>query len=146
MTESILLTVKKMLGIDQDYHAFDIDIVVHINSVFLTLYQLGIGPKTPYEISGDEETWEDFYGSTPIPGVKSYVYLKVRLLFDPPTNSFLVQNMKDQIAEFEWRLNVHAEPSHGYDTSEGETGEEESLPEENRNLATPWFMKSNRRC
>lgn len=109
MTNSILLTIKKMLGIAEEYHAFDIDIIIDINSVFLTLNQLGVGPIDPYQITGEEETWDDFQTDSFIPGIQSYVYLKTRLLFDPPTNSFLVDNIQKQIAEFEWRMNVQAE-------------------------------------
>lgn len=145
MTQSILLTIKKMLGIDQDYHAFDIDIVTNINAVFLTLYQLGVGPSTPYEIAGEEETWEEFFGdSKKVPGVQSYIYQRVRLMFDPPTNSFLVQSFEKQIAEFEWRMNVYADPRHG-NYPEVETETPESPPEQNRDQGVPWFMKTGRR-
>lgn len=106
ITNSILLTIKKMLGIAEEYHAFDIDIIVNINSVFLTLNQLGIGPDDSYSIEGEEETWIDFLGDTwqDFVSVKTYVYLKTRLLFDPPTNSFLVDAMQRQATELEWRL------------------------------------------
>lgn len=109
MTNSILLTIKKMLGIAEEYHAFDLDIIVDINSVFLNLNQLGVGPIEPYQIVGDGETWDDFQGENSIPGVQTYTYLKTRLLFDPPTNSFLVDNIQKQIAELEWRMNVQSE-------------------------------------
>lgn len=109
MTNSIFLTIKKMLGIAEEYHAFDLDIITNINSVFLSLNQLGVGPIKPYQISGEEETWDDFQIENPIPGVQTYVYLKTRLLFDPPTNSFLVDNIQKQIAELEWRMNVQSE-------------------------------------
>lgn len=109
MTQSILLTTKKMLGIAEEYHAFDLDIIIHINSVFLNLNQLGIGPIAPFQITGVDETWSDFVDVSKIPGVQTYVYLKTRLLFDPPTNSFLVDNMQKQIAELEWRMNVQVE-------------------------------------
>ena len=111
ITQSILLTVKKMLGIDQDYHAFDTDLIVNINSVFLTLNQLAVGPEEPFRIENDAETWSDFLGDeeSNLPGVQSYVYLRTRLLFDPPTNSFLVDAMQKQCDEFEWRLNLQAE-------------------------------------
>lgn len=109
MTNSIFLTTKKMLGIAEEYHAFDLDIITHINSVFLNLNQLGVGPIMPYQITGEEETWDDFLQENPIPGVQSYVYLKTRLLFDPPTTSFLVDNIQKQIAELEWRMNVQVE-------------------------------------
>lgn len=107
MTQSILLTIKKMLGIAEEYHAFDLDIIIHINSVFLSLYQFGIGPETPYQITDETQEWSDF--QTEIPGIQSYVYLKVRLLFDPPTNSFLVNSMQEQIKEFEWRFDMQHE-------------------------------------
>lgn len=109
MTDSILLTVKKMLGIAEEYHAFDLDIIININSVFLTLNQLGVGPKTPYQILGEEETWTDFVDTNVVPGIQTYVYLKTRLLFDPPTNSFLVDAIQKQIAELEWRMNVQVD-------------------------------------
>lgn len=111
ITQSILLTIKKMLGIAEEYHAFDIDLIVNVNSVFLSLNQLAIGPDTPYHITGDTETWGDFLGEKEddLPGVQTYVYLKTRLLFDPPTNSFLVDAMQKQCDEFEWRLNAQAE-------------------------------------
>lgn len=109
ITQSILLTTKKMLGISEEYHAFDIDIIVHINSVFLSLNQLGIGPITPFQITGVDEVWSDFVDVSKVPGVQTYVYLKTRLLFDPPTNSFLVDSIQKQIAELEWRMNVQVE-------------------------------------
>lgn len=107
MTQSILLTTKKMLGIAEEYHAFDLDIITHINSVFLFLYQFGVGPDTPYQITGEDEEWSSF--QTDIPGIPTYMYLRVRLLFDPPTNSFLVDSMKEQIKEFEWRFDMQQE-------------------------------------
>lgn len=111
VTDSILLTIKKMLGIAEEYHAFDIDLIVNINSVFLTLNQLGVGPEVPYQINGEKETWKDFLkrDGQKFSGVETYVYLKTRLLFDPPTNSFLVEAIEKQCNELEWRLNVQAE-------------------------------------
>lgn len=108
MTKSILLTIKKMLGIAEEYHAFDIDVITNINSVFLTLNQLGVGPALPFSITGEKETWSNFLDAQEsyLQGVQTYVYLKVRLLFDPPTNSFLVDAMQKQANEFEWRLMV----------------------------------------
>lgn len=108
MTESILLTVKKMLGIDEDYHAFDIDIITNINSVFLTLNQIGVGPKG-FQIAGQDEVWSDFVPPEEMPGIQTYVYQKVRLLFDPPTSSFLLSAIQGMIDEFEWRFNVQSE-------------------------------------
>lgn len=122
MTNSILLTVKKMLGLDENYDAFDTDVIVNINSVFLTLNQLGVGPSD-FQITGDSEEWSDFVDPAKYPGIQSYVYLKTRLLFDPPTNSFLADNIQKQIAEFEFRLNVQKEY---VDTG----GEQERIPAE----------------
>lgn len=109
MTESILLTVKKMLGIAEEYHAFDIDIITNINAVFLTLNQLGIGPSVPFQIAGDDENWSDFVSPQEYPGIQTYVYMRTRIMFDPPTNSFLLDSMKAQCAEFEWRLMTQSE-------------------------------------
>lgn len=108
--ESILQSVKKMLGIEPEYGHFDSDIIMHINSVLLILNQLGVGPSNPYLITGADETWNDFFvDNTPIELVKSYIYLKVRLIFDPPTTGVLHEAMERQVKEFEWRLNVQAE-------------------------------------
>lgn len=106
---SILDTTKKMLGFDWDYTVFDIDIITHINSVFFTLQQLGVGPETGYSISDNSDTWDDYVAGDNIQAVKSYMYLKVRMLFDPPANSFTQDAMKNAATEFEWRLNVHTE-------------------------------------
>lgn len=107
---SILDSTKKVLGLEPDYTPFDIDIVMHINSTLATLNQLGIGPAEGFAIEGKEETWEEFIGdSKQLNSVKTYVYLKVRLLFDPPATSFAIDAMQKQITEFEWRLNVQRE-------------------------------------
>lgn len=127
LTDSILLTIKKMLGIAQEYNAFDIDLIVNINSVFLTLNQLGVGPEDPYRIDGAEESWADFLGDQRknLAGVETYIYQKVRLLFDPPTNSFLVDAMQKQCEEFEWRLRLQAEGGKTNDESASEDVEPE---------------------
>lgn len=105
--ESILTSVKKMLGITEDYTHFDNDIIMHINSVFSILTQLGVGDANGFSISDQSANWSDFIADeTHIELVKSYVYLKVRLLFDPPQSSALIEAMNRQISEFEWRLNV----------------------------------------
>lgn len=107
MIESILLSTKKILGIDADYTAFDVDIITHINSAFSTLNQLGIGPVDGFFIYDDVETWDLFLGDDPrMNAVKTYVYLRVRLLFDPPTTSYLITSLDEQRKELEWRLNV----------------------------------------
>lgn len=110
MSDSILTSTKKVLGIADDYTAFDVDILMHINSVFSTLSQLGIGPETGFMIEDDTETWEDFLGTDlNLNQVKSYMYLRVRLMFDPPTTGHHVTALKEQVKEMEWRLNVHRE-------------------------------------
>ena len=108
--DSILNSVKKLLGISTDLTAFDTDIVIHINSALMSLSQLGIGPKEGYRISDNKATWNGFLGNSEnLEAVKSYVYMKVRLIFDPPTNSFVIDAFKKEIAELEWRLNVQVE-------------------------------------
>lgn len=104
--DSILTSVKKLLGIDDSYTHFDVDIIMHINSVFMILNQMGVGPTTTFTISDKYAVWSDFISDTnpKIEMVKSYMYMKVRLLFDPPTSSAVMEAMNRSIAEFEWRL------------------------------------------
>lgn len=110
MENSILTSIKKLLGIEAEYTHFDQDIIIYINSAFMGLNQLGVGPITGFRIADATATWEDFMGDRlDIEGVKSYVYLKTRLTFDPPQTGYLVDAIKDQIKELEWRLNVQAE-------------------------------------
>lgn len=110
MTTSILNSTKKMLGLDANYTAFDQDIIMHINSVFATLHQLGVGPDQSFAITDSTATWEQFIGSEQnINSVKSYMYIKVRLLFDPPATSFAIDSLQKQANEYEWRLNTHME-------------------------------------
>lgn len=105
--ESILTSIKKLLGIEEEYTQFDNDIIMHINSVFLNLTQLGVGPAEGFLIEDDTATWEDFIGdSNQLQAVKSYMYLKVKLLFDPPLSSSVIESMNRMISELEWRLNV----------------------------------------
>lgn len=108
--DSILTSIKKMLGIVEEYDHFDQDLIIHINSVLSILNQLGVGPSEGFSITGKTETWSDFISDARIlESVKSYVYLKVRLLFDPPTSSAAMESMKNLISELEWRINVAAE-------------------------------------
>ena len=110
MDNSILSTIKKMLGLDADYDAFDTDIIIHINSALRNLMQLGVGPSTGFSINGDFETWNHFLGeATDLEGVKTYVYLKTRLAFDPPATSFVLEAIKAMISEYEWRINVQVD-------------------------------------
>lgn len=103
--DSILNSIKKLLGIEADYTAFDTDLVIHINSVFTILYQLGVGsdPSTPFHITDASSKWSDFIDDGKVELVKSYMYMKVKLMFDPPQNSALLTAMKEAITEFEWR-------------------------------------------
>ena len=110
MDDSILTSIKKLLGITEDYEYFDQDIIIHINSVFMILNQLGIGPSEGFSIIDKTAIWRDFISEGKnFESVKSYIYLKVRLLFDPPTSSAVMESMNRMISEFEWRLNVSAE-------------------------------------
>ena len=108
--DSILTSIKKLLGIAEEYTHFDEDLIIHINSVFMILTQLGVGPAEGFSIEDDVAVWTDFVepdqGLEP---VKSYVYLKVRLLFDPPDKSSVMEATNRMISELEWRLNLQAE-------------------------------------
>ena len=107
METSILTSIKKMLGVAEDYTEFDEDITTHINSVFLNLTQLGVGPEKGFMIEDDTAVWEDFIDdSIQLQAVKTYMYLKVKLLFDPPLSSSVTESFTRMIAELEWRLNV----------------------------------------
>lgn len=111
--ESILTSIKKMLGIDEEYTHFDADIIMHINSVLMILTQLGVGPAEGFVIEDDTSTWVDFIpeaNAAQLHAVKSYIYMKVKLIFDPPLSSAVIDSMNRQIAEFEWRLNVAVDP------------------------------------
>lgn len=108
--ESILTSIKKLLGIDEEYEHFDSDIIMHINSVFMILNQLGVGPTEGFSIKDKTTTWEDFVTDlTKVEAIKSYVYLKVKLLFDPPLSSSVMESINRTISELEWRINVAAE-------------------------------------
>lgn len=107
---SILTSIKKLLGITEEYEAFDQDIIMFINSAINRLNQLGVGPEEGFVITSKGTTWSEYIGSRKdIESIKLYVYLKVRLVFDPPQSSFLVDAIKSQIAELEWLLNVQVE-------------------------------------
>lgn len=109
--ESILTSVKKLLGIDKDYTHFDNDLIMHINSVFMVLTQLGVGPSEGFAISDANAMWSDFIGEDDknFQAIKTYVYMKVRLMFDPPLSSAVLDSMSRTICELEWRLNVQVD-------------------------------------
>lgn len=109
---SILNSTKKLLGIPAEYTHFDVDITMHINAVFMTLQQLGVGPSKGFMITGEYETWTQFMAEGPMLNtVKSYMGLKVQMLFDPQSNGTIMEARKAMIAEYEWRLNAAAETS-----------------------------------
>lgn len=127
MEESILVTIKKLLGLAEDYTPFDTDITVFINGAMLTLQQLGVGPKTGFAVTGYEQTWADLnnwlwspfnfstdttqpvYPGPFLEAIKQYLFICVKMLFDPPANSFVMTAMQEQKAELEWRLRENAE-------------------------------------
>lgn len=111
MDTSILNNIKKLLGLAEDYEAFDIEIVVLINAAFSVLRQLGVGPEEGFAITDASSTWADFDGDPArLEMVKTYVYLKVRVVFDPPTGGVL-DSMNKLIQEYEWRMNVEVDPT-----------------------------------
>lgn len=117
--ESILTSIKKLLGIAEEYEHFDPDLIMHINSVFSILTQLGVGPSEGFSIEDDGAVWSDFIPEkkSKIECVKSYIHLKVKLLFDPPLGSAVIESMNRTISELEWRLMVAVDP---VQTSDGE--------------------------
>lgn len=107
MEDSILISTKKILGLPHTYTVFDADIITHINATFSVLAQLGIGPATGFMILDETSKWSDFtVPQIQLNVVKTYMYLKVRSLFDPPTTSFLLEAQAKQLQEYEWRLQV----------------------------------------
>lgn len=110
MEDSILKSTKKILGLDESYDAFDLDIMTHINSVFATLNDLGVGPVNGFMITGADEKWTDFEpNELQRNASKTYTFLRVKLLFDPPQTGFHITAINEQIKELEWRLNVRRE-------------------------------------
>ena len=110
MEESILTSIKKLLGIEENDTSFDVDVLLHINSVLVILNQLGVGPNEGFFVSDKTATWAEVLGDDKfLVAAKSYVFLKVKLLFDPPLSSAAIESMNRLIAEFEWRLTVLVE-------------------------------------
>lgn len=108
--ESILTSIKKLLGITEECTDFDVDIIMHINTIFMTLKQIGVGPVEGFYIENNETTWDEFVADpTQLQAMKTYMYLKVRLLFDPPQSSAVMESMKRQADELEWRLNAEVD-------------------------------------
>lgn len=112
MQESILTSIKKLLGITEDYTHFDTDIIMHINTVFMVLMQLGVGPTNGFSISDDSAVWSDFLTSNQqLEAVKTYMYLRVKMMFDPPQSGTVTQSTENLIKELEFRLNVEVDPN-----------------------------------
>lgn len=108
--ESILTTIKLMLGVTEECKHFDVPIIVHINTALMRLSQLGVGPKKPIRIVDDLNTWDELLlEAEDLEGAKDYIYLEVKKKFDPPTSSFVLESMKNEADKLEWCLNVQAE-------------------------------------
>ena len=111
VTESILDSIKNMLGINEGDTNFDGELIIYINGALMIMSQLGVGTDG-YLISGRDDTWQNFMGDREdLELVKSAVYLRVRLIFDPPQNSFLVDAINKQIAEYDWRIEINHKPA-----------------------------------
>lgn len=112
--ESILTSIKKLLGITEEYEHFDQDLIIHINSVFSILSQLGVGHSDEFFIQDKTAVWSDFIGSEKaVELVKSYIYLKVKMLFDPPTSSAVIESTNRIIGELEWRITTIIDEKRG---------------------------------
>ena len=109
--DSILTTIKKLLGIDEEDISFDTDITIHINTVIPALSQMGIGPRNGFIVSSKAEKWSDYITSNDInlESIKTYIYIKVKLIFDPPANSTTIEAFKSNTAELEWRMMLAVE-------------------------------------
>lgn len=124
---SILTTTKKMLGLEEEITDFDSDIIVFINSAIHTLRQIGVGPKTNFVVNSQKETYDDLLGegSDLVSEVKTYIFYKVKLAFDPPTSSTVTEVLKESIRESEWRLGVQSDPKDFFELHDKEDKEEE---------------------
>lgn len=110
MEASILTSTKKVIGIAEDDTTFDLDLIIHINSVFATLQQIGVGPEEGFMIEDDSAEWDDYLeGDNGLNNVKTYMFLKVKMFFDPPQTSFLLTSMEKQVDQLEARINTHRE-------------------------------------
>lgn len=109
--DSILTSIKKLLGIAEEYEHFDPDIIMHINSAFSVLTQLGVGPAEGFRIEDESTEWSEFLkDDLRLELVKTYIHLKVKLVFDPPSSSAVIESINRQITELEWRINVFVDP------------------------------------
>lgn len=119
--DSILLSIKRLLGVSEDCEHFDDEIIMHINSVLVILNQLGVGPPGGFIVTDTRQTWSMFVPNrTDVEFIKTYVFMKVKLIFDPPQSSSAIESMNRVISELEWRINVAVDPG---ETTEGEEEE-----------------------
>lgn len=127
MDDSILNSIKKLLGLDKNYEVFDEDVIMNINLVFSTLKQIGVKSEVPLSITSMTEKWSDLFGDDVelINLIKMYTYMKVRIVFDPPSNSFVLTSLNEEIAENEWRIHIQAEG--GLDVNETNESDENDL-------------------
>lgn len=110
MEESILITIKKLLGLDKDYEAYDTDVITKVNTFLFTLTQLGVGPATGFRITGKYETWDEFIGDRiDLEAVKDFIHMKARITFDPPNSAAALQALKEEAKELEFRINVQVD-------------------------------------
>lgn len=122
--ESILTSIKKLIGYDEADDSFDTDLIMHINSVLAILRQLGVGPSEGFRIKDESTTWDEFIPEEQfLDDVKTFVYLKVRLIFDPPQSSAMMDAMNRMLSELEWRINVAAEELISAEKEESQNGE-----------------------
>lgn len=109
--ESILTSIKQMIGIEEAVTAFDAEIIMYINTVFFTLNQLGVGPSDCYMISSKDQIWNDFLeGRTDLEAVKTYMSIKIRIMFDPPSSSFILESLERLAIQHEWRILTQVDP------------------------------------
>lgn len=123
--ESILTSIKKLLGSEEDYEQFDPDIIMHINTVFALLKRMGVGPSKGFSIQDADSTWDEFMGEDPdaiLESVKTYIYLKVKMIFDPPNGSAVMEAIKENIKELEWSLNFEVDAMAGCEEVEIQNG------------------------
>lgn len=127
MEESILTTTKKILGLPEDHTEFDLDVITHINSVFSDLTQMGVGPVDGFDIQDATPDWTSYISDDVVllNSIKTYVYLRVRLLHDPPTTSYVLAAAEKQIEKLEWRISVHRESTEWTDPNPAPTANDE---------------------
>lgn len=128
MEQSILKSTKKVLGLDPENTAFDLDILTHINSAFSTIHDLGVGPDSGFAIEDEETVWQDFLDDdVQISHVRTVVWTRVRLAFDPPAQQFLIESLRNQRDEAEWRLNANREDAEWVDPDPDSVEDEDSV-------------------